>query len=119
MAFLGRTPNYDPEIPSFPTHTMLSRSGWRRFLPGKRRNRREDPVIRAIPISEGVPVLHEEETDPEMPEAYPTQPSYVLHLASPLLDDSKLAVIFSLSQPSSSVSFNLYLKILSRRPPRQ
>jgi hypothetical protein len=68
---------------------MLSRSGWRRFLPGKRRNRREDPVIRAIPISEGVPVLHEEETDPEMPEAYPTQPSYVLHLASPLLDDSK------------------------------
>jgi len=57
---------------------MLSRSGWRRFLPGKRRNRREDQVIRAIPISEGGPALHEEETDPEMPEAYPAQPPHHL-----------------------------------------
>jgi len=71
---------------------MLSKSGWRRFLPGKRRNRREDQVIQAIPISEGGPLLHEEDTDPEMPEAYPTQEPYVLYLASPLVDDSKLAV---------------------------
>ena len=67
---------------------MLSRPNWRRFLPGKRRNRKEDQVIRAIPISEGAPALHEEESDPEMPEAYPTeayptQPPYVLYLLPP------------------------------------
>jgi hypothetical protein len=72
---------------------MLSTSGWRRFLPGKRRNRRDDQVIRAIPISEAGPGLHEDDTDPEMPEHYPTQQQYVLHLASLFIDDSKLAVL--------------------------
>jgi hypothetical protein len=52
---------------------MSSKSGWRRFLPGKRKNRIEDPIIKAIPISEGVPALHEEESDLEMPVLYPGQ----------------------------------------------
>ena len=94
--------NYE-ESPIFPTYTMLS--GWRRFLPGKRRNRREDQPIRAIPISEAGPLLHEEDTDLEMPDHYPRQ--YVVYLASLFIDDSKPAVIFSLPQPCSIVS--LYL----------
>jgi len=63
----------------------MSSKGWRRFLPGKRRNRREDQVIRAIPISEAGPVLHEDESDPEMPEhdPYLTQQQYVSQI--PLL----------------------------------
>jgi hypothetical protein len=57
---------------------MSSRSGWRRFLPGKRRNRREDRVIQAIPISEAGPLLREEETDPETQAPYPSQQHYPL-----------------------------------------
>jgi hypothetical protein len=41
--------------------------GWRRFLPGKRRDRREDHVIQAFPISEAGALLREEESDPEEP----------------------------------------------------
>jgi hypothetical protein len=62
---------------------MSSRSGWRRFLPGKRRNRREDRVIQAIPISEAGPLLREEETDPETQAPYPSQQQYVSSLAPP------------------------------------
>ena len=51
--------------------------GWRRFIPGKRKNRREDQVIRAIPISDAGPLLHEDDTDPETSSQYHTQPQYV------------------------------------------
>ncbi|KAH9991953.1 caspase domain-containing protein [Russula compacta] len=55
---------------------MLSRSGWRRFLPGGRRNRRDEHRIQAIPISEAGPLLHEEEIDPEVPVSYPVGQPY-------------------------------------------
>jgi hypothetical protein len=63
---------------------MSSKSGWRRFLPGKRKNRREDRVIQAIsiPISEGGPLLREEETDPETQGPYPGQQQYVASFAT-------------------------------------
>ena len=51
--------------------------GWRRFLPGKRKNRREDRVIQAIPISDAGHLLHEDDTDPESNSLYDTQPQYV------------------------------------------
>ena len=56
---------------------MSSRLGWRRFLPGKRKNRREDHVIRATPISEAGALLREEETDPEETPVYHGQQQYV------------------------------------------
>jgi hypothetical protein len=66
---------------------MSSRLGWRRFLPGKRRNRREDPVIKAIPISEAGPLLHEEDTDSETQVRYPGQPQYVSSLVPLFIDN--------------------------------
>jgi hypothetical protein len=63
---------------------MSSKSGWRRFLPGKRKNRREDRVIQAIPISEAGPLLREEETDPETQGPYSShgQQQYVSSFAT-------------------------------------
>jgi hypothetical protein len=66
--------------------------GWRRFIPGKRKNRREDHVIQAIPISEAGPLLHEDDTDPETSSQYHiqqhTQQQYVSFLAPVLIDSS-------------------------------
>ena len=72
---------------------MSSRMGWRRFLPGKRRNRREDPVIKAIPISEAGPLLHEEDTDSETQGHYPGQAQYVSSLSPLFIDNLYLAFL--------------------------
>ena len=57
--------------------------GWRRFLPGKRKNRRDDHVIQAIPISEAGHLLHEEDTDPETSSQYHTQQQYASFIPAP------------------------------------
>lgn len=57
--------------------------GWRRFIPGKRKNRREDQVIQAIPISDAGPLLHEDDTDPETSLQYHTQQQHGNALMEP------------------------------------
>ncbi|KAI0278354.1 hypothetical protein BGY98DRAFT_974550 [Russula aff. rugulosa BPL654] len=47
--------------------THIVHDGLASFPPGKRKNRREDHVIQAIPISDAGHLLHEEDTDPEHP----------------------------------------------------
>jgi hypothetical protein len=71
---------------------MSSRLGWRRFLPGKRRDRRDDIVIKAIPISEAGPFLHEEDTDSET-QQYHGQQQYVLSLGPLFIDSSYLVLL--------------------------
>jgi hypothetical protein len=62
---------------------MSSKSRWRRFLPGGRKNKKDDPIIKAVPISEAPPVLFEEGSDPEMPESFfPGQSLYALYFPS-------------------------------------
>jgi len=77
-------------IPSFPFIPCPPRAG-AGSCPENVENRREDQVIRAIPISEAGPVLHEDESDPEMPEHDPYRPNssmyhkYLFSLRIPML----------------------------------
>ncbi len=73
---------------------MSSRSGWRRFLPGKRKNRRDDHVIRAIPISEAGPLLYEDDTDPETSTPYHTQ--QCVSFLAPLFIDNPYLVLLAI-----------------------
>lgn len=87
--------------------------GWRRFLPGKRKNRREDRVIQAIPISEAPPLLHEDDTDPETSSQHHTQQQCV-SFAPLFIDGSYLVFIAIPSRKCLSL-----VELLSRRLSQQ
>ena len=95
----------DSNFPTQPT-TMLSKSRLRRLLPGRRRNRRDDPIIQAIPISEEPPIFHDHDggSVQEMPLMYSTQQQCVSSLRSSFLGSSKPPTFRVLYQPTLRVS---------------